>query len=294
MREFTREQSNYESGDETENETKGESDKESDQKSHGEINGDRDEGSKLEVDQIHSSYLEVLIRDCPLVWEKAFLEFLFPSSKPSNVSKDERAKLLEERFRTFKLEETKLSSRDPQHLVRPSGQLDTSLILKLHYPSFTYRRILDGEVADVTSPCSRLSMNFGLNAENALWIEVYFRREDPKSLSKSTLESCAPRIRDAHNRFARWCERISAAKVEIHFGKRKREEHQSLNSVFKFKVRYGQGVYVLVGLELNNGKAHRLHIYLHHPEHIFRSRSMITCRVIRSWIGPSRNRGRTQ
>ena len=106
--------------------------------------------------------------------------------------------------------------------------------LKLHYPSFTSEQILDGQIADTTSPCPKHLMSFGFTEKNAFWLEAYFRREDPKNLSKSPLETCAPNLNDAHNCFARWCESNLAAKIEVHFGKRNRVEHQNLSTPHAF------------------------------------------------------------
>ena len=177
----------------------------------------------------HMDLIETLVECCPQEWRSALNDFLDDAEDvPDTV--ENGTELLERRFQDFSLRETQLSHGNPRQLVKPSGSLENPVLLKLHYPSFTTDHILDGEVADDTSPCPRLLMRF---------------------------------------EFSGWCEKTSVAKVEIHFGNMNKNKHQTLSWMRNFVVSFDAGLHIPVSLEFDRGRIKRVHIFMCHPQFLF-------------------------
>ena len=116
-------------------------------------------------------------------------------------------------------------------------------------------------------------MGFGYTAENALWIEAYFRGQEPVNDQQSSMESWSPELKRVHEEFSTWCEGQSHAKLEIYFGARNKEDHQQRRDMVFFHAVAGAGMTVSVGLQIKDDAVVRLHLYQSHPQYLFHVKS---------------------
>lgn len=64
-------------------------------------------------------------------------------------------------------------------LIRPSGKLEDSLGVLLHYPTYTTTSdVCDGQTFDLGSPCPGKLAHKGVPEIGCLWLDTYARRQD--------------------------------------------------------------------------------------------------------------------
>ncbi|KAF4549398.1 Hypothetical protein D9617_22g067460 [Elsinoe fawcettii] len=185
-----------------------------------------------------------------------------------------------EAFNKFSAIETAISHGEPGHLVAPSGSWDATLIIKLHYPTFSTSNDMHGEVADNSSACPRLLLQAGFDTQNALWIEAHWRRLAAPTKRTSPVRGLPEDLQKCHQDFTKLCESKSQAKVALVLGKANRDAALKELDPVQFSIESdGKAGVVDVGLVVDGTRITRILVFAYHPEYLFRNPSMETSKT---------------
>lgn len=156
-------------------------------------------------------------------------------------------------------------------LVKPSGSLSSALAFNFHYPSFTSRNIMDGELADHTNPCIALAMNKGFDHSNVFWMNTFSRRESRGYGEKINFHDLYPP--DTFQLHQKWITMLYdnlAAKVVVVFGQ---DNHRAITKRYRERLdnlELWGPVPITVRLlyaEESHVSIQRIFVHVHHTEH---------------------------
>lgn len=195
-------------------------------------------------------------------------------------------------FTRLAAQEVAISLREPSLLVHPSGDINSKLGLKLHYPTMTTSQasLHDGESADPNNPCARLLIKKGLPSSSVFWFEMSNRREKlPQHHSKwSPIQTYSSEMRLIHREISTLCESSCSSKVLLVFGRHNRLEYERRSSfkLFNLSLEDSSTVQVSLSFQANpwgssqSPRISRIHVFADHPEYHFRPRRHGTSRYM--------------
>lgn len=119
---------------------------------------------------------------------------------------------------SFRDEETKLwkeglPSRQPEHIVQPTGSWSAQIAHHLHNPSYTTLFPEDGEVGDLTNGCTALIMGNNYDPKTHFMFDHFHRREDFDPFS-----NYPQHIKSFHEAHTKRLRATVQAKVEVLYG----------------------------------------------------------------------------
>lgn len=161
----------------------------------------------------------------------------------------------------------------PRELVKPSGNLESPLALRLNQPSFTTKHVNDGEVADPRNGCIAVVMGSGYREDTLLFDHVHRRSHDSKTIEG---QDYPPNVFQCHEQFTDTIAQSMLAKVEVLFGARvqKRILQQQGIDILPLWGEY-EGVLLLLAHEesYNNRdiryKLRRVMLLACHPQYMY-------------------------
>ncbi|KAJ5808557.1 hypothetical protein N7474_009826 [Penicillium riverlandense] len=129
---------------------------------------------------------------------------------------------IKRRLSAFRFEETQrwraykeLTEQVAEHIVVPSGSWQAKIAHHLHVPSFTSLKIANGEVGDITSPCTAIVLENKFDPRTH-FIFDHFHRRTPLPFKPFSLYP--DDIRRLHQDLTDWIRETIHAKVEILYG----------------------------------------------------------------------------
>lgn len=171
------------------------------------------------------------------------------SGRGGSARSPDRTPDLTARFNEFRQQEVEPSGEEARYLVRPSGSLNSPVILHLNYPTFTSQRLSDGEVADETSTCPMKLMKYGWDATNALWMEASYRRTKAPEGRLDAFSDWSAALKACHKEFSNWLLTHSVAKACVVFGQDNREVFDKRKDLVWFTFQTTEGLWLKVALQ---------------------------------------------
>jgi hypothetical protein len=153
-------------------------------------------------------------------------------------------------------------------MVKPSGSLQARIAIHLHFPTNSTKSLYDGEIADSTSPCTRMIMTAGFTPENSFWWDSHPWREESdfkpsKQYSKPVLAS--------HKQWQTALRANLSAKIELVFGKPNQDavfaEFRSLLEKLVLWDQHQTTLYLL--FDPSKQYIQRILIFVNHPQFFF-------------------------
>lgn len=154
--------------------------------------------------------------------------------------------------------------RPPQHLLHPSGEIDSPVACHLHNPTFYVKTPESQETDNISNPCIRQLHQAGFSSKNCFIFDDICRRDR----TEDVLLFYTSEILQIHQEFMLSIRRAMGAKVEICFGKNVREKMEKQLELVPLRL-WGEFRDVEIFLEMQDQTLLRFVLFVCHPQFFF-------------------------